>query len=79
MDNSEEVKDKDLQEYIKGLVIARINALSKDLEISVGGENVTREQILESVKEGNELGQEIIEMQLKFLRDVAKGKIYQSE
>lgn len=79
MDNSDEVKDKDLQEYIKGLVIARINALSKDLEISVGGGNVTREQILESVKEGNELGQEIIEMQLKFLRDVAKGKIYQSE
>lgn len=79
MDNSDEVKDKDLQEYIKGLVIARINALSKDLEISVGGENVTREQILESVKEGNELGQEIIEMQLKFLRDVARGKIYQSE
>lgn len=79
MDNSNQAKDKELQEYIKELVIARINALSKDLEISVGGENVTREQILESVKEGNELGQEIIEMQLKFLRDVAKGKIYQSE
>lgn len=76
MDNSDGVKDKDLQEYIKGLVIARINALSKDLEISVGGENITREQILKSVKEGNELGQKIIEMQLKFLRDVAKGKIY---
>lgn len=78
MDNSNQAKDKELQEYIKELVIARINALSKDLEISVGGENVTRKQILESVKEGNELGQEIIEMQLKFLRDVARGKIYQS-
>ena len=77
MNSSEE--DKKLQEYIKELVIARINALSKDLEISVGGENITREQIIESVKEGNELGQEIIEMQLKFLRDIAKGKIYQNE
>ena len=78
MDNSNP-KDEKLQEYIKELVIARINALSKDLEISVGVENVTREQILKSVKEGNELGQEIIEMQLKFLRDIASGKIYQSE
>lgn len=78
MQSSEEVKDKDLQEYIKELVIARINALSKDLEISVGGENITREQIVESVKEGTELGQEIVEMQLKFLRDIAEGKIYQS-
>ncbi len=77
MDKNEE--DKKFQEYIKELVIARINALSKDLEISVGGENITREQIVESVKEANELGQEIIEMQLKFLRDIAEGKIYQSE
>ena len=77
MDKSEE--DKKLQEYIKELVIARINALSKDLEISVGAENITREQIVKSVKEGNELGQEIVEMQLKFLRDIARGKIYQSE
>lgn len=79
MDNSKLVNNKELQEYIKELVIARINALSKELEISVGGENVTKKQILESVREGNELGQEIIEMQLRFLRDVAGGKIYRSE
>lgn len=79
MINRDGFKDKELQKYIKELVIARISALSKDLEISVGGENVTKEQILESIKEGNELGQEIIEMQLKFLRDITEGKIYQSE
>ncbi len=79
MDNSDKLQDKELQKYIKELVIARINALSKDLEISVGGENVTKEQILESVKKGDELGQEIVEMQLKFLRDITEGKIYLSE
>lgn len=72
-------QDKALQEYIKELVIARINALSKELEISVGGESVSKEEILKSIKEGNELGQEVIAMQLKFLRDIAEGNIYRSE
>ncbi|OGY28603.1 MAG: hypothetical protein A3A61_04325 [Candidatus Woykebacteria bacterium RIFCSPLOWO2_01_FULL_43_14] len=78
MDNFEELRDEGLQDYIKELVVARINALSKELEISVGGENITREEILKSVMEGNELGREVIEMQLKFLRDISEGKIYQS-
>ena len=73
------MKSDDLQKYIKELVVARINALSDELEISVGGENITKEEILKSVTEGNELGQEVIEMQLKFLRDMAEGKLYQYE
>lgn len=79
MNNKTDTKDKDLQQYIKELVVARINALSDELEISVGGENITKEEILKSVEVGNELGQEVIEMQLKFLRDMAEGKIYQYE
>lgn len=78
--NSQEItEDSDLQKYIKELVVARINALSDELEISVGGENITKEEILKSIDEGNELGQEVIEMQLKFIRDMAEGKIYQYE
>lgn len=79
MSGQEDIKKNDLNDYIKELVIARINALSDNLEISVGGENVTKQAILKSIKEGNELGQEVIEMQLKFLRDMADGKIYQNE
>lgn len=79
MKTQEDIKENDLKDYIKELVVARINALSDELEISVGGENITKEEILKSVEEGNELGLEVIEMQLKFLRDMADGKIYQHE
>ena len=79
MADQKNTENNDLQKYIKELVVARINALSDELEISVGGENITKEEILKSVAEGNELGQEVIEMQLKFLRDMAEGKLYQYE
>lgn len=32
--NNKNVKNQELDEYIKELIIARINAISKDLEIS---------------------------------------------
>lgn len=75
--NNKNVKNQELDEYIKELVIARINAISKDLEISFGEKEYTKEEIVASIRENNELGREFIEMQLKFLRDIAGGNIYQ--
>lgn len=70
-------KDKETQEDIKKLVMARIKAASDDLAISIGSEEYTKEAILKSVEAGDELGQEIIEMQMEYLRDMAEGAIYQ--
>jgi len=69
--------DKETQEDIKKLVIARIKAASDDLAVSIGSKEYTKEQMLKSVEIGNELGQEIIKIQMEFLRDIAEGVIYQ--
>lgn len=69
--------DKETQEDIKKLVIARIKAASDDLAVSIGSKEYTKEQMLKSVETGNKLGQEIIKIQMEFLRDMAKGVIYQ--
>lgn len=66
--------------YIKKLVIARINASSDNLKFMIGGqETMTKQELIENVLKGNEIGKEIIDLQLEFLRDMAEGKIYQSE
>lgn len=75
--NNKNLENQELDEYIKELVIARINAISKDLEISFGEKEYTKEEIVASIRANNELGREVIELQLKFLRDIAGGKIYQ--
>ena len=61
---------------VKQLVIERIKASSPRLKVSAGNQIFTRRQMIESVAKGDKLGQTIIKTHLRFLRDLAGGKIY---
>lgn len=72
--------DKKVKEDMRKLVMARINATSGDLRISIGGPaHYTREELHKSVEKGDKIGQEIINIQMEYLRDMAQGKIYKLE
>lgn len=83
MTNSKKQKklpvNKKIQEDMRKLVIERIKATSGDLGISIGSTFYTKDQVLKHVEVGDEIGQEIIDMQMEYLRDLAKGTIYQDE
>lgn len=70
-------KDKGLQEDIRTLTLERIKASSGDLRLSIGAEDYTKTELLESVRRNDEVGQEVMETQIEYLRDMAEGKIYQ--
>ncbi|KKQ96151.1 MAG: hypothetical protein A3C27_03835 [Candidatus Levybacteria bacterium RIFCSPHIGHO2_02_FULL_39_36] len=69
--------DKDILREMQKLVLARLKASSDDLTISIGSTEYTKEEMLKSVEEINDLGKEIIEVQIEYLRDMATGAIYQ--
>lgn len=71
--------DKETQEDIKKLVLARIKAASDDLSISIGSTEYTKDEMLKSVEKEDEVGKEIIEIQMEYLRDMASGAIYQEQ
>ncbi|MBI2431060.1 MAG: hypothetical protein HYV39_03535 [Candidatus Levybacteria bacterium] len=53
-------------------------AASDDLRIAIGSIEYTKTEIIKNVKIGNEVGKEIMEIQMEYLRDMASGAIYQS-
>ncbi len=68
------------QEYIKELVIARIDASSGNLKVMIGGnKELSKQDLINNVRQGNALGKEIIDIQLEFLKDMTEGKIYQND
>lgn len=73
-----DIKDIDpkLLEEMKQLVLARIKASSDDLEVSLGTQKYTKQEILKSIQKGDEVGLEIIDIQMEFLRDLASGEMY---
>ena len=72
-------EEKIFQEQIKELVIARIRTLSDNVALSIGGEELKRDQLIEHVREDDEVGKELIEMQLEFLQDMASGALYENQ
>jgi hypothetical protein len=71
-------KDKKEQKNseVKELVLARIRIMPPNYKLSVGNQGTfTKEQLMEHVKEGNEVGNQIIDMQMNFIKALTSGKL----
>ncbi len=63
-----------VDEDLKKLVIARLEVLSPDKKISIGsiGE-FTKQQLIESVKNEDEIGKKMMQIELEFLQALKEG------
>lgn len=60
----------------KELVLERIKALSEDVIISIGSNELTREEIINSIEIEDETGKDIVKAQMDYLKAMASGEIY---
>ncbi|MFA4952992.1 MAG: hypothetical protein WC584_02110 [Candidatus Pacearchaeota archaeon] len=72
-----EKENEEINEEIKKLVIARIDAqVSSNLRLSIGSHgSLSKEEMIERVKKGDEIGKKIIKSHLTFMRSLANGEI----
>lgn len=62
---------------VKELVLARLETLPSGAVISIGsGQELTKEDLIQSVQEGSEIGQKIIEIEMSFLQGLKDGILY---
>lgn len=71
--------DTAIKEEIKQLTIARLQVIPKDIQISIGSEDYSKEELMQSVINEDEIGQQVMNTQLEFLRAIAAGKFYEEE
>ena len=61
----------------KEIILARVRAYSDDFELSIGGKGTfSRDEIVENIEKETDVGKEIIETQMEYLRDLVSGNIY---
>jgi len=70
------VKNKDFEEQLRELVVARLSAIPNNLQMAVGSSQYTIEELIESVQKGDEIGNQLVELQVQYLKDLASGEIY---
>ncbi len=68
------------EEEVKEIVIARIEATPEGVGVSFGDHgDLSKEQIIEHIRIGDEIGKKIIEVQLNYLRALKEGFMYQNQ
>lgn len=71
--------DKEGKEQLKEIVLARLNVMPVDVSVTIGSKDITKEQLVEHVKSEDEVGKQMMEMELEFLQDLASGVVYGNE
>ncbi len=75
------MKTKKINPVLKKLALARINVLSDNIKIHLGspGQSFSRDDLVHHISAETKIGQQIVDIQISFLRDLASGKIYQDD
>jgi len=72
--------DKNTTKYddnVRELVLTRLETLPSGAVISIGsGQELTKEELIQSVREGSDAGQKIIEIEMSFLQGLKDGILY---
>lgn len=62
---------------IKDLVMTRLETLPSDAIVSLGSNgDFTRDEIIDSVRRGDEIGQKMVEIEMNFLQGLKDGILY---
>jgi hypothetical protein len=64
---------QEITQEIIDLVVARLETIPKNVEVSIGGEgSFTIEDLIERVKRQDEVGKKMVEMQLAYIYSLSK-------
>lgn len=73
------LSNPELKEKLKKLVLERIKVMPDTLNMAIGSTQLTKEELEQRIKRGDEIGNQIMEIELEYLRDLASGAIYGRE
>lgn len=73
------MKEEEISEDIKELIIARLEVMPSNYQLSIGSEGTfTKEDLIEHVKVSDSIGIQIVNMQLNFISALTSGKFIET-
>lgn len=64
------------KEQLKAIVLERANAMPETLRIAVGSEEFKKVDLIKHIKDEDEIGKQMMAMELGFLQALTSGAIY---
>jgi hypothetical protein len=73
------IANPELREQLKAIVLERANAMPGTLRIAVGAEKFEKNDLLKHIRDEDEIGKQMMVMELGFLQALTSGAIYANE
>lgn len=72
-------KNNFVRDNERDLVLARLDVMPQNFKLSIGDMGVfNKEELKEHVQKEDEVGKQVIDMQMKFIRDLTSGRIMET-
>jgi imidazoleglycerol phosphate synthase glutamine amidotransferase subunit HisH len=73
------IANPEFREQLKAIVLERANAMPGTLRIAVGSEEFKKTDLIKHIKDEDEIGKQMMAMELGFLQALTSGAIYANE
>jgi hypothetical protein len=73
------VSDPELLEELKKLVLERVNVMPDTLRVAIGSSNLTKDDMINHVNDEDDVGKQVMELELEYLRALGSGAVYGGE
>lgn len=70
------ISDDKLKKQLKELVLERINTMPKGMKIAIGHDEIKSEVVAQHVEDEDDVGLQMMELELEYLRAISQGEIY---
>lgn len=64
---------------LKAIVLERANAMPETLRIAIGSDHIERKNLIEHIQDEDEIGKQMMVMELGFLQALTSGSVYMHE
>ena len=73
------LNNPELRAQLKAIVLERANAMPETLRIAIGSNNVPKKDLIGHIQDEDEIGKQMMVMELGFLQALTSGSIYAHE
>ena len=73
------ISNPEFREQLKAIVLERANAMPETLRIAIGSEEFKKDDLIKHIQNEDEIGKEMMAMELGFLQALTSGNIYRYE
>ncbi|OGD55360.1 hypothetical protein A3E73_01430 [Candidatus Beckwithbacteria bacterium RIFCSPHIGHO2_12_FULL_47_17] len=71
--------NEEQKRQLKKIALARTQVMPNDVNVSIGGTSLTKDELIKHIDQEDQIGEQLMLVELEYLQDLVSGTIYKNE